>query len=141
MGLGFARRSRIARLARLNRFVGMRRRDVRRIVRAGRTGRVRAHRMVTVQGGPSDGAYVLLTGTATVTRDGVPIGTLFPGDLIGEISLVEGVPRTASVEADVDVEVLHFPNHVAGQLYQQIPPFRQALLDTARERLAADRTR
>lgn len=139
--LPLVRRSRTARLARLNRFDGMRWRDVRRIVRAGRLGRVRSHRMITVQNGPSDGTYILLTGSATVCLDGEVVGTLQPGDLVGEIALVEGSLRTASVEADSDLDVLHFPTDVATRLYTQVPPFRQALLDTARERLARDRAR
>jgi len=139
--LPLVRRSRTARLAQLNRFDGMRWRDVRRIVRAGRLGRVRSHRMITVQDGPSDGTYILLTGTATVCLDGQPVGTLVPGDLVGEIALVEGTLRTASVEANEDLDVLHFPTAVATRLYNQVPPFRQALLDTARERLARDRAR
>jgi len=141
--LGFppTSRSRTARLARLNRFDGMRRRDVRRIVRAGRTGRVRERAMITVQDGPSDGTYILLTGTAEVFLDGAHIGTLFPGDLVGEIAVIAGQPRTASVEAACDLEVLHFPEHVANRLFVDVPPFRRALLETARERLAQDRAR
>jgi CRP/FNR family cyclic AMP-dependent transcriptional regulator len=138
---GWTRYSRTARLANLNRFDGMRRRDVRRIVRAGRPGRVRADRMITVQDGPSDGTYILLTGTATVTLDGKDIGTLVPGDLVGEIALLEGRPRTASVTADQDLDVLFFPTKLANQLLAEVPPFRQALLDTAHERLARDRAR
>lgn len=139
--LPLRRNSRTARLARLNRFDGMRRRDVRRIVRAGRLGRVREHTMITVQDGPSDGTYILLTGSATVTLDGQDIGTLVPGDLVGEIALIGGRPRTATVEADCDLHVLHFPTPVATSLFAEVPPFRQALLDTAGERLARDRAR
>ena len=84
-------RARIARLARLHRFDGMRRRDIRRIVRAGRPGRVRARNMITVQDGPSDGTYILLTGTAEVFLDGERIGTLVPGDLVK--ALVEEASR------------------------------------------------
>lgn len=132
---------RTARLARLNRFDGMRGRDVRRIVRAGRLGRVRARTMITVQDGPADGTYILLTGSAEVFLDGVHIGTLGPGDLVGEIAVIAGQPRTASVEAVCDLEVLHFPVDVANRLFVDVPPFRRALLDTARERLAQDRSR
>ncbi len=132
---------RITRLARLHRFDGMRRSDVRRIVRAGRHGRVRAHQMITVQDGPSDGTYILLTGTAEVFLDLKHIGTLVPGDLVGEIAVVAGQPRTASVESTCDLEVLHFPTEVANRLFDRIPPFRQALLDTASERLAQDHLR
>ena len=134
-------RARIARLARLHRFDGMRRRDVRRIVRAGRPGRVLARNLITVQDGPSDGTYILLTGTAEVFLDGEHIGTLVPGDLVGEIAVIAGQPRTASVEATCDLEVLHFPVDVANRLFADVPPFRRALLDTARERLAQDQAR
>ena len=97
--------------------------------------------MITVQDGPSDGTYILLTGTAEVFLDGENIGTLVPGDLVGEIAVIEGRPRTASVEATCDLEVLHFSVEVANRLLAEIPPFRQALLDTVSERLARDRTR
>lgn len=141
LGLPPTGHSRVSRLARLDRFDGMRRGDVRRIVRAGRSGRVRAGRLITVQHGPSDGTYILLTGTAEVFLDGESIGTLVPGDLVGEIALIEGRPRTASVQATCDLEVLHFPVDVANRLFLDVPPFRQALIDTALERLAQDRAR
>jgi CRP-like cAMP-binding protein len=133
--------NRLSRLARLDRFDGMRRGDVRRIVRVGRAGKVRAGQLITVQDGPSDGTYVLLTGTAEVFLDGESIGTLVPGDLVGEIAMIEGRPRTASVKATCDLEVLHFPVDVANRLFLDVPPFRKALVDTALERLAQDRAR
>ena len=142
--LGFlpsAGRSRTARLARLHRFEGMRRRDIRKIVKAGRKGHVRERTMITVQDGPSDGTYILLTGSAEVFLDGVQIGTLLPGDLVGEIAVIGGQPRTASVEATCDLEVLHFPVTVANRLFHEVPPFRRALVETARERLAQARAR
>lgn len=97
--------------------------------------------MITVQDGPSDGTYILLTGTADVFLDLKHIGTLVPGDLVGEIAVIAGQPRTASVESTCDLEVLHFPTEVANRLFDRIPPFRQALLDTASERLAQDHLR
>jgi CRP-like cAMP-binding protein len=142
--LGFlptTRHSRLGRLSRLARFDGMRRSDVRRIVRVGRPGRVHAGQLITVQDGPSDGTYILLTGSAEVFLDGEHIGTLIPGDLVGEIAMIEGRPRTASVKATCDLEVLHFPVDVANRLFTEIPPFRKALVDTALERLARDRAR
>jgi CRP-like cAMP-binding protein len=139
--LPFTSRGRTARLARLHRFDGMRGKDIRRIVRAGRPGRVRARTMITVQDGPADGTYILLSGSAEVFLDGTNIGTLLPGDLVGEIAVIAGEPRTASVEATCDLEVLHFPVDVTNRLFVDVPPFRRALLDTARERLAQDQAR
>jgi CRP-like cAMP-binding protein len=97
--------------------------------------------MITVQDGPADGTYILLSGSAEVFLDGTNIGTLLPGDLVGEIAVIAGEPRTASVEATCDLEVLHFPVDVTNRLFVDVPPFRRALLDTARERLAQDQAR
>mmetsp|Transcript_20780 Transcript_20780/g.68665 ORF Transcript_20780/g.68665 Transcript_20780/m.68665 type:complete len:417 (+) Transcript_20780:752-2002(+) len=47
--------------------------------------------------------YVLQTGTAEVSRDGVSIGQLQSGDYFGERALIDGAPRSASVYATDDV--------------------------------------
>lgn len=54
-------------------------------------------------------AYVILSGKAKVVKDaeGVQevVGTLRQGDVFGEMSIIGGTKRTASVIADGDVEV------------------------------------
>src|SRR5207245_2371913 len=47
--------------------------------------------------------FVLLEGQAAVTQGGREIGLLGPGDFFGEIALLEGVPRTATVTATTPV--------------------------------------
>jgi len=49
--------------------------------------------------------YVLATGSALVTIDGLPVRTLQAGDAFGEIALLRSVPRTATVTAVGDVEL------------------------------------
>lgn len=46
---------------------------------------------------------VVVEGTATVLRHGRPVATIGPGDTIGEMSLIDGLPRSASVVALDDV--------------------------------------
>lgn len=43
--------------------------------------------------------FVLLSGSADVTRNGRKIATMSPGDFFGEIALVDGGKRTATVTA------------------------------------------
>jgi CRP/FNR family transcriptional regulator, cyclic AMP receptor protein len=50
--------------------------------------------------------YVLLTGTASVSRNGVHLDVLYPGDYFGELGLVDPSPRTATVTADVEIWVM-----------------------------------
>jgi CRP/FNR family transcriptional regulator, cyclic AMP receptor protein len=56
---------------------------------------------VTRQGTAGDG-----TGTATERGAGRRIATVGPGDVVGELSLIDGRPTSASVVADTHVEAL-----------------------------------
>jgi CRP/FNR family cyclic AMP-dependent transcriptional regulator len=129
---------RVVRMVRAGRLSSLSRGDVRRVVRAGRVVRVPAGGVVVRQGGPVDGAYVLLVGEVAVRRGDTEIGRLSPGDLIGEIALVKTIMHTASVIAIDDIEALHLSTPVAQGLRRTIAGFRSAVEATAMERLARD---
>lgn len=52
---------------------------------------------VVDQGSVDAGLQVVLEGSAEVSVNGVPRGSLGPGDYFGEISLIDGQPRSATV--------------------------------------------
>ena len=54
---------------------------------------------VIEQGRPGTRFYVVADGTLEVTRGGAPVATVGRGDGVGEISLLQGVPCTATVRA------------------------------------------
>ena len=56
--------------------------------------------VVLAEGDEANGMHVLLEGTATVERDGVQLGVLGPGDHVGELALLDGRPRLATVRAE-----------------------------------------
>lgn len=64
---------------------------------------VRAGSTVTAEGGPGDGFFVIESGEADVTVDGEPRGTMTAGDYFGEIALLIGSERTATVTAKTDL--------------------------------------
>ena len=61
---------------------------------------------VCVQGEPGERFYFVERGTARVVRDGIDVATLATGDFFGEIALLRDIPRTATVEAVSDLDLL-----------------------------------
>jgi len=54
-------------------------------------------------GDPGDRFILIESGTVEVEADGVPLRTIGPGGYVGEIALLRGVKRTATVRATADV--------------------------------------
>lgn len=65
-----------------------------------------AGHVIARQGEIGTGFFVIVDGAAQVVRDGDPIATLGPGDFFGEMSLLDGQPRTAQVVAEVPTTCL-----------------------------------
>ena len=61
---------------------------------------------VVEQGDAGDAFYVIAAGRATVVGDGAVVRTVEPGDAFGEIALVLDRPRTATVSAITDLELV-----------------------------------
>jgi CRP/FNR family transcriptional regulator, cyclic AMP receptor protein len=48
---------------------------------------------------------IIVSGTAVVRRNGRKIATLGSGDIMGELSVLSGLPRTATVVADTELVI------------------------------------
>jgi CRP-like cAMP-binding protein len=55
---------------------------------------------IVKQGDPGDAFYVVLDGQAKVTQGKRFLGRLLPGDHFGEIAVIDGGPRTATVTSE-----------------------------------------
>ena len=79
--------------------------------------------------------FVLVDGRAEVTRGGEHVADLGPGDFLGEIALVSGRPRTATVTATEPVEALVLTEQAFGGLMRGSPSLQQKILQAVAERL------
>jgi MFS family permease len=64
------------------------------------------------------------------------VNQLGAGDYFGEIGLIEGIPRTATVRATTDVRLYSIPGEVFLELVNQAPASSATLLDGVISRLA-----
>jgi CRP-like cAMP-binding protein len=78
-------------------------RELEQIATSMRERRVAAGEVVLEQGAGGAGFFVVDEGEADVTVDGSPVGMVGPGDYFGEIALLTGSDRTATVTATTDM--------------------------------------
>src|SRR5205085_5598440 len=60
----------------------------------------KADTVIAREGDPGVGLFIIVDGQAKVTIGGKPKAKLGPGDFFGEIALLDGGPRTATVTAE-----------------------------------------
>jgi CRP-like cAMP-binding protein len=65
-----------------------------------------ARHILTTAGNPGAEVLIVLTGTATCLVCGEVETEFGPGDFFGEVAALDGGPRTATVIASTDMEVL-----------------------------------
>jgi len=68
------------------------------------------------EGTDGDVAFLITSGTASVSRDGDVVAKLQVGDMVGERALVTGEPRNATVTAMMPVTALSFDRKQFGWL-------------------------
>jgi CRP-like cAMP-binding protein len=59
-----------------------------------------AGQVIARQGDVGSGLFIIASGSVRVVRDGDTIATLGPGEFFGELSVLDGQPRSAQVVAD-----------------------------------------
>jgi len=102
-------------------FAGCSRRDLYTIARVVREVPHGAGTTIAREGEPGVGLFVILDGVAEVSIGGRKKATLGPGDFFGEIALLDGGPRTATVTAKTDVKLLGLTEWVFRGLIREHP--------------------
>jgi CRP/FNR family transcriptional regulator, cyclic AMP receptor protein len=93
-------------LERVPLFAHLSRRQLRRVLDLSEEYRFEPGATLAKEGGAGDTFFVLLDGQARVVRQGRTAARLRIGDFFGEIALLDGGPRTASVVAETPVRCI-----------------------------------
>ena len=96
---------------------------------------VDAGRVLVDQEGFGNELLIVVDGTAEVTRDGRHIADLGPGEAIGEIALLDGKPRTATVTAKEPMTLVTVSKRAFDTVLDRVPGLPHALLRTLAARL------
>lgn len=90
---------------------------------------------ITVEGRGGPGFFVIESGEASVLVGGTEVNRLGPGDSFGEMSVIDGGPRSATVRAATDLRCHGLTSWEFKPLVDANPEIAWALLETLTERL------
>ena len=91
--------------------------------------------VIVREGEPGESFVVIVSGGATVEQDGRTLNVLGPGDFLGEIALIDGRPRTATVTATEPIAALVIDRAGFQRLMDEHPVVRHDLVSALTLRL------
>lgn len=87
------------------------------------------------EGDPGTAMYVLLEGSASVLARGTSLEILAPGSLVGELSLLDGSPRSATVLTRTPCRFVAIEPAQFDLLIRETPAFARHVMQVLAERL------
>jgi CRP/FNR family transcriptional regulator, cyclic AMP receptor protein len=122
-------------------FTGFSKRHLRRLADATDEVVFRPGEAIVEEGALGETLFVILEGQAKVVRGGKVRTRLVPGDFFGEVSVLDGGPRTASVVAETPVAALRLFRRTVLELMESEPQLALSLLEGIARRIReVDRT-
>ncbi len=120
--------ARIRHLQRVPLFSGFNEHELRRVAELSRIAEAAAGTAITQIGEPGDSFFIIIDGTVAVRT---PVGAgsqLQPGDFFGEMSLLDGEPRSATIVATTDLRLLIVDRSHFWRLLDEAPDLVRGML-------------
>jgi CRP/FNR family transcriptional regulator, cyclic AMP receptor protein len=130
-----ARDERLRHLALVPLFSNCTKKQLREIGRLATEVNIPAGKVLTRQGAAGRELFILLDGTASVTRDGRSVATRSAGDVVGELAVISRHPRNATVVAETELRALVLTRAGLDVLLDDIPGLAKHLLYEVSARL------
>lgn len=103
-------------------------RNLRQVLAIAETADFMAGASIVKEGTEGDSFFVILQGQARVVQRGKTVRRLLPGDHFGEISLVDGGKRTASVVSETPMKMLIVERRAFTKMLQVEPSVAVGLM-------------
>lgn len=91
--------------------------------------------VLTREGKPGHELFVIQTGSASVSIRGKQVATRYPGDVIGEMALLETQPRAATVTAETPMTLVSLGPRELSTALNDIPQIGRKMLKVLATRL------
>ncbi len=110
-------------------------RDLAKIARLTDEIEVEEGRPIVAEGELGHEAFVVVEGSATISRAGTEMATIGPGAVFGEMALIDRVPRNASVTASTPMRLLVIGQREFTGLLDEAPDFRNSIMAALADRV------
>jgi CRP/FNR family transcriptional regulator, cyclic AMP receptor protein len=108
----------------------------RRVLELGAPMTAPAGTVLVDQGDPGTDCFLVVAGSASVYVRGEYVASSGSGSMVGEMSLIDHHrPRTATVVADDDMQLLRFGTHEFATLLDEMPKASERVMTELRTRL------
>ena len=124
----FSQDKKVDSLKRAPLFADLSRKELAQLARLIDTVEVAAGKVLCKEGDPGREFFVLVEGEVGVARKGRRVATLGAGDFVGEISLVEPAPRTATVTAKTPLQLFVLMPRDFQQMLDENPKVERKIL-------------
>jgi CRP/FNR family transcriptional regulator, cyclic AMP receptor protein len=118
-------------------FAGLSDRDLRHVLESGKEVRFEAGQAVVEEDLSGVGFHLIVGGSANVTAHGSAISVAGPGEYFGEMSVLDGLPRSATVTAATALTTFSIPAWSFNELLDRHPSMAKALLIEISRRMRA----
>ena len=116
-------------------FAACSRKDLQLVAKRAEDIRVTGGKTIISEGETGHEFFVILEGTAKITRHGRKIASIGPGAAFGELALLEKAPRNSTVVAETDMELVVLGQREFAGLIDEVPGFARKLLAGMAHRL------
>jgi CRP/FNR family transcriptional regulator, cyclic AMP receptor protein len=118
----------LEKLAQVQMFSSLNKKELRLISRVADVIAIRAGTEIVSEGTAGRDFYLVLSGEATVRRNGRKVAVLGPGNYFGELALLDRGPRSATVVAATDMQLAVISQREFLGVLDDVPAVAQKLL-------------